>query len=180
MQIIEGRVYDRLVRASQRLLRRGRHKLATAVARVALDLTQHGATEVLYVSPSGLSLGDRIKIRTRHHQIAKDTPGNVIGFAKGQLLALFFPPAQSQGVLTLIAEDEVSLLSKPTVAGPWALADEIHGPAAQGPGKPSETMPGGSNLPTPVTLPGPPAVAPAPQPPKHAAGVLHARRRRTS
>ena len=166
--ILDGQSYDRLVRTARRMLQRGRIKLATEVARIALNLTQHGATEVLHVSPSGLSLGDRIKIRSRHHKIAKDTPGNIVGFAKGQILALFFPPNLSNGVLVLVAEDDISFLSKPLVEGPWALTDETPAPDAQGPGKPGLTMPGGSNAPAPEALPGP-VVTPAPQPPKHTA-----------
>ena len=169
MRVIDGYAYERLVRAVRRLLRRGQTELALDVARVAVDLTQNGATEVLHVSPSGLSIGDRIKIRTRHHQIAQHTPGNIVGFAKGQILALFFPPAMSNGVLTLVGEDDISFLSKPAMAGPWALmTDDSLAPTTQGPGAPSVTLPGGDSTPPPAPLPGPIAVPP-PVPPKHAA-----------
>lgn len=169
MHIIDGRSYNGLVRAARRLLRLGNEALATEVARVALDLTQHGATEVLHVSPSGLSLGDRIRIRTRHQRIPKDTAGNVVGFAKGKVLGLFFPPTMPNGVLVLVDEDDISLLSKPAVIGPWALTDEQQSPDAQGPGKPSDAVPGGSNLPGPAPLLPGPTVQPPPSAPKHTA-----------
>jgi len=172
MLLITAGTYQSLVRAAHRLLRYKQPQLAADVARVALDLTQHGVTEVLHISPKGLSLGDRVRIRTRQQRLPKDTPGNVVGFSKGKLLVLFFPATFPAGTLAQVDEADVLFLSKPTVIGPWALTDEVE-PAAHGPGKPSVIMPGGTNAPVAPALPSAP-ITPAPAPPKHTARVLEA------
>ena len=150
---------------ARRLLRRGEVKLATDVAKIALDLTQSGAADLLRTSPTGLSVGDRVKSRAALPKINKDTAGNVVGFSAsdgGKVLVLFFPQEAPSGSLALVKEKEIVFVSKPVFSQPWGLVpdEEV---AAKGPGKPSQMMPGGTHLPEAAPPPSP-KVLPPPSP----------------
>lgn len=152
--------YRQISRAARKLLRLGMDKLAADVAKIALDLTQSGAVDLLRTSPTGLSIGDRVKSRTPLAKINKDTPGNVVGFTSdGKLLVLFFPQEAPAGSLSLVKEKEIVFVNKPVFAQPWGLIDEE--PVAQkGPGKPSQMMPGGDHVPDAPPPPSPKIVPP--------------------
>lgn len=96
----------------------GAENEALQLARIAVDLTNGNG--LLRVSPSGVSVGDRVKSNVtikKKTSIPKSTPGNVVGFdtEKKQYLVLFFPVWLPQGVLVLVPEKDILFVSKPKI-----------------------------------------------------------------